>query len=313
MPTRAKRRPPAGPRLDRADAPARIRLPRRRRRPVAAGRAVLVGAPAPRGIGAGLQRRVRDRRPAVLRLAAAPAVGRCADAAHAAVRPALARRAFPHRRPLGVLSRAWSNLGAAAASFYAIGYGRHESEPARVLPFFPAFLAAWISSLAADDAYTFLLSWELMSLASWALVMAHHREAANARAGYRLYPDGEFRRLRAAARLRPARGRRRRLRLRRDARASAHPPSSRRSGAWRSPFGAGSKAGLAPLHVWLPLAHPAAPSHVSALMSGVMTKVAVYGFIRIVFDLDRARRLVVGRAGAGRRRGNGGARRAASR
>lgn len=40
-----------------------------------------------------------------------------------------------------------------------------------------------------------------------------------------------------------------------------------------------------PLHVWLPLAHPAAPSHVSALMSGVMTKVAVYGVIRIIFDL----------------------------
>src|SRR5690606_38712684 len=50
-------------------------------------------------------------------------------------------------------------------------------------------------------------------------------------------------------------------------------------------LGAGSKAGLIPLHVWLPLAHPAAPSHVSALMSGVMTKVAVYGFIRVVFDL----------------------------
>ena len=50
-------------------------------------------------------------------------------------------------------------------------------------------------------------------------------------------------------------------------------------------LGAGSKAGLVPLHVWLPLAHPAAPSHVSALMSGVMTKVAVYGFVRIVFDL----------------------------
>jgi hydrogenase-4 component B len=49
--------------------------------------------------------------------------------------------------------------------------------------------------------------------------------------------------------------------------------------------GAGSKAGVVPLHVWLPLAHPAAPSHVSALMSGVMTKVAVYGFARIVFDL----------------------------
>src|SRR4029078_2777027 len=50
-------------------------------------------------------------------------------------------------------------------------------------------------------------------------------------------------------------------------------------------IGAGSKAGIVPLHAWLPLAHPAAPSHVSALMSGVMTKVAVYGFIRIAFDL----------------------------
>src|SRR5260370_9579552 len=50
-------------------------------------------------------------------------------------------------------------------------------------------------------------------------------------------------------------------------------------------LGAGSKAGLVPLHVWLPLAHPAAPSHVSALMSGVMTKVAIYGFVRVVFDL----------------------------
>jgi formate hydrogenlyase subunit 3/multisubunit Na+/H+ antiporter MnhD subunit len=49
--------------------------------------------------------------------------------------------------------------------------------------------------------------------------------------------------------------------------------------------GAGSKAGLVPLHVWLPLAHPAAPSHVSALMSGVMTKVAVYAFVRVAFDL----------------------------
>jgi len=49
--------------------------------------------------------------------------------------------------------------------------------------------------------------------------------------------------------------------------------------------GAGSKAGLVPLHIWLPLAHPAAPSHVSALMSAAMTKVAIYGFIRIVFDL----------------------------
>jgi hydrogenase-4 component B len=66
--------------------------------------------------------------------------------------------------------------------------------------------------------------------------------------------------------------------------------------------GAGSKAGLVPLHVWLPLAHPAAPSHVSALMSGVMTKVAVYGFVRIVFDLLGPPGLVVEPRGAGARR-----------
>jgi formate hydrogenlyase subunit 3/multisubunit Na+/H+ antiporter MnhD subunit len=50
-------------------------------------------------------------------------------------------------------------------------------------------------------------------------------------------------------------------------------------------FGFGAKAGLVPLHVWLPEAHPAAPSPVSALMSGVMLKTAVYGFLRISFDL----------------------------
>lgn len=47
-------------------------------------------------------------------------------------------------------------------------------------------------------------------------------------------------------------------------------------------FGFGSKAGLVPLHVWLPEAHPQAPSHISALMSGVMLKVALYGFLRII-------------------------------
>ncbi|MEK7620140.1 MAG: proton-conducting transporter membrane subunit [Patescibacteria group bacterium] len=47
-------------------------------------------------------------------------------------------------------------------------------------------------------------------------------------------------------------------------------------------FGFGSKAGLVPFHVWLPEAHPSAPSHVSALMSGVMLKVALYGFLRVL-------------------------------
>ena len=177
-----------------------------------------------------------------------------------------------------------TDLGALSASLFALGYGEHEAAPQRVLPFYPAFLAGMTLTLLADDAFTFLVSWEFMSLTSWALVVSHHRQADNLRAGY-VYlvmagfgtmalllgfgllagPDGAY----AFAQMRAA-------------------PPAATAGALvliLALIGAGSKAGIVPLHAWLPLAHPAAPSHVSALMSGVMTKVAVYGFVRIVFDL----------------------------
>ena len=176
------------------------------------------------------------------------------------------------------------NLGGASACLYALGYGAHESAPGRVLPFFPAFLAAMNLVVLADDAFTFLLCWELMSLVSWALVMAHHRIEDNRSAGF-LYlvmasfgtltlllafgllagPDGAY----GFAAIRE----------------SAQTPAMNTVVLVLVLIGAGSKAGVVPLHAWLPLAHPAAPSHVSALMSGVMTKVAVYAFVRIVFDL----------------------------
>ena len=76
------------------------------------------------------------------------------------------------------------NLGAAASSLYGLGYGVHERASHRVLPFYPAFLAGMNLVVLADDAFTFLFAWEFMSLSSWALVMAHHRERDNARAGY---------------------------------------------------------------------------------------------------------------------------------
>jgi hydrogenase-4 component B len=72
----------------------------------------------------------------------------------------------------------------AATSLYGLGFGRHESTPHRVLPFYPAFLAGMNLVVLADDAFTFLFCWEFMSLASWMLVMAHHRQQDNARAGY---------------------------------------------------------------------------------------------------------------------------------
>jgi len=176
------------------------------------------------------------------------------------------------------------NLGGAAASLYALGYGRHEPSPQRVLPFFPAFLAAMNLVVLADDAFTFLLSWELMSIASWALVLAHHRVPGNARAGYvylLMASFGTLSLLLAFGLLAGPHGG-----YAFDAiRAGAHAPWTAAAVLALVLLGAGSKAGIVPLHVWLPLAHPAAPSHVSALMSGVMTKVAVYGFVRIVFDL----------------------------
>ena len=176
------------------------------------------------------------------------------------------------------------NFGGAVASVYGIGYGRHESEPQRVLPFFPAFLAGMNLVLLADDAFTFLLSWEFMSLASWALVMTHHREADNRRAGFvyiLMASAGTMALLLAFGLMAGTEGGYAFGSIR------MHPISRELAGLvlGLALLGTGSKAGLIPLHVWLPLAHPAAPSHVSALMSGVMTKIAVYAFVRIVFDL----------------------------
>ena len=180
------------------------------------------------------------------------------------------------------------DLGSAGAALYAIGYGRHEHAPQRVLPFFPAFIAGMNLVVIAADAYSFLFAWELMSLASWALVMSDHRAADSQRAGIVYLIMATF----SALTLLLAFGL---LAAPHGGSGFAYAFAEMRTGTlppWRSGLvltlvlvGAGSKAGLMPLHAWLPLAHPAAPSHVSALMSGVMTKVAVYAFIRIVFDL----------------------------
>ena len=153
-----------------------------------------------------------------------------------------------------------------------------------MLPFYPLFLAGLNLVVIAADAFSFLFAWELMSLASWALVMAHHREPGNAHAGYVYIVMASFSGLALllcfGLLAGPAGG------YSFAAMRAAHPSAGVAALALvLALIGAGSKAGVVPLHAWLPLAHPAAPSHVSALMSGVMTKVAVYGFVRIAFDL----------------------------
>jgi len=175
-------------------------------------------------------------------------------------------------------------IGGAAASLYAIGYGRHEHEPHRTLPFYPGFLGAMAVVILSDDAFTFLLSWEVMSLLSWALVLTHHRAEDTRQAGY-LYlvmaGFGTMVLLLAFGLMAGSGGSYDFAAIRGTGRSDILAAAV----LMLMLLGAGSKAGLMPMHVWLPVAHPAAPSHVSALMSGVMTKVAIYGFVRVVFDL----------------------------
>src|SRR5262249_56139790 len=71
------------------------------------------------------------------------------------------------------------DLGAMSASLFALGYGEHEETPGRVLPFYPVFLAGMTLVVLADDAFTFLLSSEFMSLTSWPLVFPPHPVTAN--------------------------------------------------------------------------------------------------------------------------------------
>jgi formate hydrogenlyase subunit 3/multisubunit Na+/H+ antiporter MnhD subunit len=176
------------------------------------------------------------------------------------------------------------NGGILAASIYGLGFDRRAELTQRVEPLFAIFAAAMNLVLIADDAYAFLFFWELMSLSSWALVVARHSDPENLRAGH-LYlvmaAAGTVALLFAFGGLAgPAGGYS--FEVVRD-----HPPGPMMAALVlvAALVGCGSKGGLIPLHAWLPLAHPAAPSHVSALMSGVMTKVAIYGFMRIAFDL----------------------------
>ena len=176
------------------------------------------------------------------------------------------------------------NGGVVAASVYGMGFDRTKELTPRIEPLFPLFAAAMNLVLIADDAYAFLFSWELMSLASWALVIARHTDPECRRAAH-LYlvmaAIGTVALLFAFGGLAGPAGGYAFETIR------AHPPQSMVAALVLTAalIGCGSKGGLIPLHAWLPLAHPAAPSHVSALMSGVMTKVAIYGFVRIAFDL----------------------------
>lgn len=179
-------------------------------------------------------------------------------------------------------------IAVVAVSFYGPGYVNSyddQQHPFAVLALFTGlFVAGMLLVLLADDAFFFMIAWELMSVASYFLVAYQHEHSANRRAAFLYllmaqvgasaiilgfgvlasFADGfTFNELR-------------------DAHLSDHWASIAFTLAL---IGFGMKAGIVPLHVWLPEAHPVAPSHISGLMSGVMLKIAVYGLVRFCFDL----------------------------
>ncbi|MDO8599201.1 MAG: proton-conducting transporter membrane subunit [bacterium] len=174
----------------------------------------------------------------------------------------------------------------ACAAVYATRYiGEHGSpyRPASVDALLAWFVLGMQSVLLATDIMTFMVCWEVMSIASFFLVMADREErsmhaaflylvmthlgAAAILTGFFVVSNGD---LTASF-----------------ATIAAHARTLTSGSVLLAfvcfLFGFGSKAGLVPLHVWLPEAHPQAPSHVSALMSGAMIKIAVYGFVLVTF------------------------------
>jgi formate hydrogenlyase subunit 3/multisubunit Na+/H+ antiporter MnhD subunit len=174
----------------------------------------------------------------------------------------------------------------AGVSAFAAGYFRKgEGTPPGLLCLqYHLFLASMAMVVLADDAYAFMVMWETMALSSFFLVTTNHRIPEIRRAGY-LYllvaHVGAIAILMCFGVLQANTG---------DY-SFANMRAQSLSPFWASVafalavFGFGAKAGILPLHVWLPEAHPAAPSPVSALMSGVMLKTAAYGLLRVSFDL----------------------------
>ena len=179
-------------------------------------------------------------------------------------------------------------LGATSAgvSIFAAGYFRkgHGTAPGVLGLQYHLFLASMGFVLLADDAYAFMVAWETMALSSYFLVTAQHGLPEIRSAGFLYLLIAHLGAISILLSFGILQGGTWQFTF--DAmRAASLSPSWAAAAFGLALFGFGAKAGLLPMHVWLPEAHPAAPSPVSALMSGVMLKTAIYGVLRVTFDL----------------------------
>ncbi len=183
-------------------------------------------------------------------------------------------------------------LGVAGAgiSTFASGYFRsgEGTAPGLLGLQYHIFLASMAVVVLADDAYLFMVAWETMALSSYFLVTSQHRIPEIRRAGFLYLLMAHVGAICILLCFGVLQGGSWQFTF--DAMRSA-----RLTPFWASTafllalLGFGAKAGLVPMHVWLPEAHPAAPSPVSAMMSGLMLKTAIYGMLRISFDLLHVR------------------------
>lgn len=187
--------------------------------------------------------------------------------------------------PLGGFFLALTGLVTVPVGIYLVGYARREHLPRTALAVLPAFAAAMLLVTAAGSIGTFLFGWELMALASMLLVLSEHRRAEVRAAGifYAILTQlGFIAILLGLMVLAAAAGTDTFSGLVENAERVS--PGTRVLVLVATLIGFGSKAGLVPLHAWLPRAHPEAPSPVSALMSAAMVNLGVYGLVR--FDLQ---------------------------
>lgn len=175
------------------------------------------------------------------------------------------------------------------SAVYAAGYLRGEYPPSKIVLnwiLLPAFLLSMAAVVTVGNAFVFLIAWEIMSLASYFLVIFDAAHAKAVRAGmiyivmthigtaflvaaflimYRHAHSFDFVALKEGC--------------------SSMDAVTRNIVFSFLLIGFGTKAGIVPFHLWLPYAHPQAPSHISSIMSGVMIKTAVYGIIRFVIGI----------------------------
>jgi formate hydrogenlyase subunit 3/multisubunit Na+/H+ antiporter MnhD subunit len=177
---------------------------------------------------------------------------------------------------------------AVAAGIYSIGYARHQARPGRAAnAVLPLFVASLLAVPVAGSVTTLLAAWEAMAVTSLLLVLTEHRQrpaVADAARWYAVMTHLGMACILAGLMLFTAHASG-------DSFAALAWAGPRLAPAVKSAVfllalaGFGSKAGLLPLHAWLPRAHPEAPSHVSALMSAAMVNLGVYGLIRVGFNL----------------------------